>query len=199
METAAYYLALVIVISFPQAFLFWFVMHPFAEQWRRLPAWLTYGIVFTAMALAGWALFTLRGTLLAVHYGVRTPLVVVAVVLYAGAATIAVLRRRHLKTATLIGLPELSAERYPGRLLTGGVYGRLRHPRYLEIMLAFAAFACFVNYRTVWIMLAASVPVLWILIVLEERELERRFGDDYRRYRERVPALVPRFGRTGSP
>jgi protein-S-isoprenylcysteine O-methyltransferase Ste14 len=31
-----------------------------------------------------------------------------------------------------------------------------------------------------------------IMIGLEDRELEQRFGEEYRAYRRRVPAVVPR-------
>jgi protein-S-isoprenylcysteine O-methyltransferase Ste14 len=31
------------------------------------------------------------------------------------------------------------------------------------------------------------------MIRLEDRELEQRFGEEYRKYRENVPAVVPRM------
>ena len=37
------------------------------------------------------------------------------------------------------------------------------------------------------------VPLLYLVTVFEERELVERFGDEYLRYRERVPRLIPRL------
>jgi hypothetical protein len=38
---------------------------------------------------------------------------------------------------------------------------------------------------------AAITAYIFVGIVLEERDLVERFGDEYRRYRERVSMLVP--------
>ncbi|MGH9579834.1 MAG: methyltransferase family protein [Terriglobales bacterium] len=43
-----------------------------------------------------------------------------------------------------------------------------------------------------------AIATGWVMIVLEERELERRFGDAYREYKRRTPALVPRIAPPGS-
>jgi protein-S-isoprenylcysteine O-methyltransferase Ste14 len=41
-------------------------------------------------------------------------------------------------------------------------------------------------------LLAFAVLTGRVMILLEERELEQRFGDEFRDYRRRVPALLPR-------
>ena len=56
--------------------------------------------------------------------------------------------------------------------------------RYVIAMLA--------NYLATWILAAACVPVLYLVTLVEERELVERFGEDYRAYRRRVPRLIPR-------
>ena len=35
-----------------------------------------------------------------------------------------------------------------------------------------------------------------VMIRIEDRELEARFGEDYRAYRRKVPAVIPRFVRS---
>ena len=44
-------------------------------------------------------------------------------------------------------------------------------------------------------MVLLMLPALWILILLEERELKQRFGTEYEEYLSAVPRLIPRLGR----
>src|SRR3989442_12653236 len=61
-ESIRYYLALVIVVTWPPALLFWFMIHPFVAFWQRLGPWVTYTIVFSIMAGGlGGGIFFLRG------------------------------------------------------------------------------------------------------------------------------------------
>lgn len=78
-------------------------------------------------------------------------------------------------------------------LVTDGVYGVVRHPQYLGIIIGTAAFL--IQWPT--IITVAMWPILtygyYCQAKREERELEERFGEEYRRYKQRVPMLVPRF------
>ncbi len=79
-----------------------------------------------------------------------------------------------------------------GRLLTRGVYGLCRHPIYAA-WVVFLVPGMVLIART-W--LGLSVPVfmyvlLRILVREEEAYLEDRFGEEYRLYRARVPAVLP--------
>jgi protein-S-isoprenylcysteine O-methyltransferase Ste14 len=42
--------------------------------------------------------------------------------------------------------------------------------------------------------MAALVPVTYLLTVVEERELRDRFGEQYTRYAEKVPRIIPAIG-----
>jgi protein-S-isoprenylcysteine O-methyltransferase Ste14 len=98
--------------------------------------------------------------------------------------------------ATLVGLPELSpaAQRKDG-LIQDGIYGVVRHPRYLSAGVAVTAHALFINYEGMYILIALLAPVGYAMIVIEERELVDRFGEEYRRYQRAVPRFVPRWRR----
>jgi protein-S-isoprenylcysteine O-methyltransferase Ste14 len=76
-------------------------------------------------------------------------------------------------------------------LVTDGLYGRLRHPQYLGLILLVVGFL--IMWPTILtILLAPFLIGRYILLAREEdRELEKEFGEDFRRYRERVPAFVP--------
>jgi protein-S-isoprenylcysteine O-methyltransferase Ste14 len=185
-------LALVVLLGLPGGVLLWLFIHPFAAQWRRIGAAWTYAILLIPVTVVDVVVFRARGWLLAVDYGTHVGLIALGALCALGAGLIAAKRRRLLTLAVLAGLPELSPERYPPRLLTEGIYGRIRHPRYVELALWVLAYACVANYLATWIAFALLIPAMYLVVVLEERELRERFGDEYEAYAEQVPRFIPR-------
>ncbi len=193
-DTFRYVVALSLLCLLPGAYTYWLVVHPFVGTWRRVgpgPALVVAYAQYLGMALL---LFRWRHRLLVGDLG--TNLVTIAL----GSACLivaSVLRRqwrRHLSLRVLHGLPELASGGQGSRLLTEGIYARVRHPRYLEILVAVLGWALVTNYLTSYILVAYSVIMTAVLIPLEERELVGRFGQAYEEYRARVPALLPKLG-----
>jgi protein-S-isoprenylcysteine O-methyltransferase Ste14 len=97
----------------------------------------------------------------------------------------------------LVGLPAVLAFRQAGTrpepwrpttaLVTTGPYRFTRNPMYLGFTLLFLGIALWVN--TLWPLLALPfiLPTIhYGVVIREEAYMERRFGDAYRAYRNRV-------------
>lgn len=187
-----YLLAVVALATLLPALVYWYLAHGWVDRWRRLAPPVTFGALFAAMAIVGGALWALRRPLLAVRYAWTPWWLVPAAVSLAAAVVVEVHCRRHLSRRTLVGVPELVTGAADQDLLVSGIYGRVRHPRYLAVVLGLLAVACLVHYPVVWLLLPVFTIGLLGVIVLEERELVDRFGDAYREYQRQVPRLLPR-------
>ena len=62
-------------------------------------------------------------------------------------------------------------------------------------MLGLFGVALVSNYLAIHLLAMLMLPLINLLARLEERELIKRFGDDYRRYAEQTPRFIPRPGR----
>ena len=192
MDELRYWIACALLIGLPPGLLFWLCIHPFAGFWRkRGPGW-TYGLVGAGLSLLGGGLFAVRSVLLATEYGTNAVCLGLAGVCLGGAGALVHQHRKHLTLRILVGLPEISPQRHPARLLQEGIYARIRHPRYVEVFLSLLGFALVANYPVVYVWTTLSLPLLYMIVVFEERELHRRFGSAYAEYCRRVPRFVPR-------
>ena len=81
----------------------------------------------------------------------------------------------------------------PENLIAAGLYRFVRNPMYVGALLALVTEVAF--FRSAWILLYAGF--LWLAlhtftVLIEEPDLERRFGDSYRDYKARTPRWIPR-------
>ena len=83
------------------------------------------------------------------------------------------------------------------RLVTSGVYAYTRNPMVLGYSLLPLAMGVLLQSLGMALSITPLVLLLNVAIVKlrEEPDLEKRFGDEYRRYREKTPFLVPAPGR----
>jgi protein-S-isoprenylcysteine O-methyltransferase Ste14 len=192
-DRVRYIFGILHLIVVPPGVLFWFIIHPWIHWWRRLGLIRTYLIVASVGIAFGALLYRFRVLLLGADFGTNWSLVVIAVPLYGVVIWLESQYWRRLSIAILVGIPELSpAEQRKGRLIQDGIYGMVRHPRYLSAGVAVVAQALFINYAGMYILVLLLLPVGYAMIVIEERELIDRFGEEYRRYQKAVPRFIPR-------
>lgn len=194
LESARYWIAVMLFVSFPPAFLYWFSIHPLVDFWRRFrPGWIvTLHLVGMAVMLV--YLLRFRDAVTTVDYGLNYWTIAGAALVLIATGWLQWHRRKLLGMRTLAGVPELDKEN-PGKLLTEGVYSYVRHPRYIEIAGATLGYALFANYLVGYVVFAFVVFAVIVLVPIEERELEERFGEPYREYRSTVPRFFPKFGK----
>jgi protein-S-isoprenylcysteine O-methyltransferase Ste14 len=83
-----------------------------------------------------------------------------------------------------------------GKLVTTGIYRYIRHPQYVGFILITLGL-------NVW-WLTIITLALWPVVVVvyyklakrEEKDAEEEFGEEYLKYKRRVPGWIPRIGRT---
>lgn len=192
MDTTRYVFGVLIVTFLPPGLLWWFLVHPFVEFWRKRGPTVTITIMGVVGVGGAVGLMFIRDRLLLTDYGTHSGLIALAAVLATVSVWIALQRRRHLTARILVGIPELEEGGAGGELLCEGIYARIRHPRYVEIVFGTFAYAAFSNYLGAYLVAALTVPVIHLIVLLEERELVDRFGAEYEEYRARVPRYIPR-------
>ena len=80
----------------------------------------------------------------------------------------------------------------PKRLVIHGPYHHVRNPMITSVLLMLGAESLFFgSWNLAGWMLAFFLGNAIYFPLIEERTLERRFGDDYRRYKANVPRWVP--------
>lgn len=193
MNQVRYGVALATLMFVPGSILFWFSIHPFIGFWRRVGPRVTLTLHYSLIGLIAVLVYRSRRWLLAVDFGTNWVLVAVGAVLMSVGIYLKRQFGRHLKYRILTGLPELDPQRQDSKLLTEGIYSRIRHPRYVQYVLVVLAYALFSNYLAMYVLCALLIPAILTVVHWEEKELRRRFGKEYEEYCARTPRFIPRL------
>lgn len=98
----------------------------------------------------------------------------------------------HFSWAQLGGLPEVLANHREQRLVTTGIRSRVRHPVYLAHLCEMMAWSIGTGLLVCWLLTAFAVATGAVMIRMEDDELQKRFGDEFRIYRRQVGAVLPK-------
>jgi protein-S-isoprenylcysteine O-methyltransferase Ste14 len=74
-------------------------------------------------------------------------------------------------------------------LVDSGIYAVVRHPQYLAGILLSLALILVTQHWLIMIIGAAAIVLNYIDILIADQGLIEKFGDDYKRYMERVPRV----------
>jgi protein-S-isoprenylcysteine O-methyltransferase Ste14 len=116
-----------------------------------------------------------------------------AVLLFAGGFWIYLQSGKQFTPAQLGGMPEIVAGEGQQRLVTTGIRGRLRHPIYLAHLCEMVGWSLGTGVAVLFALTGFAIVTGAIMIGMEDAELEQRFGEEFRQYKVRVPALIPRI------
>lgn len=119
--------------------------------------------------------------------------VLVAVSVPVGVWTVGQLGWGRMMFTGALFVPKRGTESLPERLVVTGPFRYLRHPSYASDMVLLLGAALLTQNWGLLALLGVYILQLVVQLRLEERELTERFGEPYRRYRQRVPSLVPRL------
>jgi len=85
------------------------------------------------------------------------------------------------------GAPEGRSWLATTRLVDSGIYGVVRHPQYLSFMLIPLSLVLISQHWLSAVFCVPSIVLLYVAMGMEEETNIEKFGDDYKRYMERVP------------
>jgi len=170
---------------------FWLLIHPRADYWRSrlyspyrvlLPLWIAMWILMATIT-APWQRLVLYATPWSW---------IPALGLFATGIWLYVKSGAGFSPQQLGGLPELRPNHPETRLVTTGIRNRVRHPVYLAHLCEMLAWSVGTGLLVCYALAAFAVITGAVMIKKEDKELEARFGEEYRLYQKRVPAVIPR-------
>ena len=171
---------------------FWLMVHRWTNYWRSrrtspyrvlVPIWVGMWVLLGLIA-SPW-----RDLLLYDSWWTWIP----AAVLFAIGAWIYRRSGTGFSAVQLGGLPEVTLGHREQKLAISGIRAHVRHPVYLGHFCEMVAWSVGTGLTVCYALTTFALVTGAIMIRLEDRELEQRFGEEYRDYRSRVPAILPKI------
>ncbi|TVQ65183.1 MAG: isoprenylcysteine carboxylmethyltransferase family protein [Balneolaceae bacterium] len=175
----------------------------------RSAVWLKpwYRLLYNLLALLLFGAWYLSLPADQILYRVPQPFFTLLIVLQISVAVIAAYLFLNLSGGGLTGLtqmreylkrgaiPNYLDEPDRGKLNRKGLYNHVRHPVYTFVMIILIASPA-MSLNLIYIIISVGF-YFYVGTYFEERNLIRRFGDEYRAYQNEVPRFLPVLFRTG--
>jgi protein-S-isoprenylcysteine O-methyltransferase Ste14 len=155
--------------------------------WSVVGAVFWYGAVAIMIILAPW-LDKIWGIRLSIPLPVRLPLGIILLIIGVPIVLWTITRFLRTKGTPIPFNP-------PPTLVTNGLYSVVRNPMHLGWTIVLIGLALLMQSFTllvIFIPLFIAVHIIYLKFV-EEKELEKKFGQAYLDYKKRVPMFVPRL------
>ena len=172
--------------------MFWLVVHPFIERWRErgrraytliLPIWAAF------IAIAFFCMWLYRSARFYTTWSTWIP----AIFLFWAGFSIYSAAFQGFHHTQVSGLAELEPQRHRQELVTSGIRSRVRHPIYLGHLCEVFGWCVGTGLVPLYALALFALATGAIMIRIEDRELEARFGQEYHVYKAQVPAVIPRL------
>ena len=147
-------------------------------SWRRDPLLLAYSALMILPIIMVFAFHNHYGLDMLVWAGLALLVFSIAIIFLAGGE----FRARG-------GAPEGESIVHTTNLVDTGVYALVRHPQYLGFMLFVLALMLISQHWASAIPGSLGLVLFYLDVLKEERMSLGKFGDEYRRYMERVPRI----------
>lgn len=166
--------------------MFWIPVHYATSFFRKL------GLFTYAMPLLAWLPFSylvFKNKAYILQFKIDLPEIVniIGIPVFIAGTLLHLWTARLLGLWGIIGIPEIMVK-LKNRLMTSGPFSIIRHPTYLAHTCIFSGGFFITGVIAVGIVTILDFLIITsIIIPLEEKELSRRFGENYKSYMKRVP------------
>ncbi len=154
------------------------------EDWASVPFLVLTCVGFLVSVYDFWVLQGLG-------FGLSAPLIIGIILVITGGALRATSRRALMRA----GFGLLNSSRLQivegQRLVTDGIYGRIRHPLYLGEITRNLGFTLILSSLYGFVIVLVGGLFLPLRIEIEEGMLLEEFGKEYEEYRKRTKRLIP--------
>jgi len=171
--------------------LFWLVVHPFIDRWRRRGR-RAYALILPIWAVFIVGAFSIMWPFRGARYYATWATWVPAAFLFWSGFSIYASAFKSFDRAQVSGLAELEPGQHRQELVTTGIRARVRHPIYLGHLCEILGWCVGTGLVALFALMGFAIVTGALMIRIEDRELEDRFGEEYRLYRKAVPAVLPR-------
>ncbi len=167
---------------------FWLVLHRNIRHFRkhrRHALWMKAGMLVVA---AVFALYNIKD----ISSAMETDMVLklAGAVLFALTCYLTYKTTKLLGKETLVGISEVENRK---TLMSSGIYGSIRHPKYLTVFTFLLGVFLITGIISLAYLFVYSAITFHLVTIEEERELERRLGKKYKAYKKKTGRFLPRM------
>ncbi len=173
---------------------YWLMIHPLASRWR-MQAQSPYRVLLPVCAVILSGVLRITAPWRRVTLYENKWAWIAAAILFAIGIWFYKAGSANFSLKQLQGTPEVSSEHGEQILVTTGIRAYVRHPIYLAHLCEMFAWSVGTGLVVCYGLAALSIFTGAIMIRSEDLELEARFGESYREYRRKVPAIIPALTR----